>query len=48
MTPPAPPSAPLQWGESRARWVLAATVLGAALTFIDGTVVNIALPHIGA
>jgi EmrB/QacA subfamily drug resistance transporter len=28
--------------------VLAATVLGAALTFIDGTVVNIALPHIGA
>ena len=44
----APPHAALQWGEPRARWVLAATVLGAALTFIDGTVVNIALPHIGA
>ncbi len=39
-------SAPLQWGEPRARWVLAATVLGAALTFIDATVVNIALPHL--
>ncbi len=48
MTPPASPSAPLHWGEARARWVLAATVLGAALTFIDATVVNIALPHIGA
>jgi EmrB/QacA subfamily drug resistance transporter len=37
----------LQWGQPRARWVLAATVLGAALTFIDATVVNIALPHVG-
>ena len=48
MTPTASPSAPLHWGEARARWVLAASVLGAALTFIDATVVNIALPHIGA
>jgi EmrB/QacA subfamily drug resistance transporter len=46
--PDAPTAAPLQWGEARARWVLAATVLGAALTFIDGTVVNIALPHLAA
>jgi len=38
--------APLVWGEARARWVLTATVLGAALTFIDATVVNLALPHL--
>src|SRR5688500_5284190 len=38
----------LTWGHPRARWVLAATVLGSALTFIDATVVNIALPTIGA
>ena len=37
---------PVRWGEARARWVLGATVLGAALTFIDGTVVNLALPHL--
>ena len=37
----------LTWGEPRARWVLGATVLGSALTFIDATVVNIALPAIG-
>lgn len=29
------------------RWVIAATVLGSAMVFIDGTVVNIALPAIG-
>lgn len=34
-------------GEPRARWVLAAVVLGSALTFIDATVVNIALPAVG-
>ena len=38
----------LAWGQPRARWVLAATVFGSALTFIDATVVNIALPAIGA
>lgn len=43
-----PEAAPLEWGEARARWVLGATVLGAALTFIDATVVNIALPHLAA
>jgi EmrB/QacA subfamily drug resistance transporter len=26
------------------RWILAATILGSAMTFIDGTVVNVALP----
>ena len=28
------------------RWVLAATILGSSLAFIDATVVNIALPKI--
>lgn len=37
----------LRAGTPRARLVLAATVLGSAMVFIDGTVVNIALPHIG-
>src|SRR6266849_1685557 len=30
--------------ESRGRWVLAATILGSAMAFIDSTVVNVALP----
>ncbi len=29
------------------RWVLAVTVLGSGMAFLDGTVVNVALPHIG-
>src|ERR1700750_1340537 len=33
---PTPPGA--------APWVLAATILGSSITFIDGTVVNVALP----
>lgn len=37
----------LAFGEARARWVLLATVLGSGLAFIDGTVVNVALPRIG-
>ena len=32
---------------SAARWVLAATILGSSLSFIDGTVVTVALPAIG-
>ncbi|WP_216841019.1 MFS transporter [Acidobacterium sp. S8] len=31
---------------SRAKWVLAATVLGSSMEFIDGTVVNVALPSL--
>jgi len=31
-------------GRSQARWVLAAAIIGSGITFIDGTVVNIALP----
>lgn len=51
MTGPAGPGGPpelLSWGRPRARWVLAATVLGSALSFLDATVVNIALPSLGA
>src|SRR5215212_12042267 len=29
---------------AKRRWVLAATILGSSMTFIDGTVVNVALP----
>src|SRR4029453_5223005 len=29
------------------RWVVAATVLGSGIAFLDSTVVNVALPHIG-
>ena len=38
---------PVRYHEAAGRWVLLATVLGSALAFIDGTVVNIALPRIG-
>ena len=30
------------------RWVLAATILGSSMAFIDGTVVNVALPALKA
>jgi EmrB/QacA subfamily drug resistance transporter len=36
----------LRYGEPAGRWVLAATVLGSSLAFLDATVVNIALPAI--
>lgn len=35
------------WGSVTARGVLAATILGSGMAFLDGTVVNIALPRIG-
>ncbi|HEV3495175.1 MAG TPA: DHA2 family efflux MFS transporter permease subunit, partial [Actinomycetes bacterium] len=34
-------------GTAAGRWVLAATVLGSGMAFLDGTVVNVALPAIG-
>jgi EmrB/QacA subfamily drug resistance transporter len=34
-------------GPDRRRWILVATIIGSSMTFIDGTVVNIALPTIG-
>src|SRR5689334_17819817 len=30
------------------RWTLAATIIGSSLTFIDGTVVNVAIPALQA
>jgi EmrB/QacA subfamily drug resistance transporter len=41
------PESGLAYGERTAWWVLVATVLGSSLTFVDATVVNIALPVIG-
>lgn len=38
----------VRYGRPEGRWVLLATVLGSALAFIDATVVNIALPRVGA
>jgi EmrB/QacA subfamily drug resistance transporter len=37
----------VRWGTPTARWVLAATILGTGMAFLDSTVVNIALPRIG-
>src|SRR5438552_3551097 len=33
---------------TRRRWTLVATILGSSLTFIDGTIVNVALPALQA
>src|SRR5919106_1451738 len=47
----APPAshgeAGLAFSSAQGRWVLAATVLGSGIAFLDSTVVNVALPHIG-
>jgi EmrB/QacA subfamily drug resistance transporter len=37
----------LRMGTAAGRWVLVATVLGSGIVMVDGTVVNVALPHIG-
>jgi EmrB/QacA subfamily drug resistance transporter len=37
----------LAYSSAQGRWVLAATVLGSGIAFLDSTVVNVALPHIG-
>src|SRR3954452_24831909 len=37
----------VRFGTSDARWVILATVLGSGVAFLDGTVVNVALPTIG-
>jgi EmrB/QacA subfamily drug resistance transporter len=41
------PPAGVAFGSRTGRWVLAIAVLGSGMTFLDGTVVNVALPHIG-
>ncbi|MFT4049538.1 MAG: MFS transporter [Solirubrobacterales bacterium] len=38
---------PLRLNTPTGRWTIAATVLGSAMVFLDGTVVNIALPALG-
>ncbi len=43
----APTGPELRAGTAAGRWVLAATVLGSGIAFLDGTVVNVALPAIG-
>ncbi|MBO0775005.1 MAG: MFS transporter [Actinobacteria bacterium] len=37
----------IRLNEPRGRWVVAATVLGSSMAFLDSTVVNVALPTIG-
>jgi EmrB/QacA subfamily drug resistance transporter len=37
----------VRFGTPAARWVLVATVLGSGIAFLDGTIVNVALPAIG-
>jgi EmrB/QacA subfamily drug resistance transporter len=37
----------LAFNSARGRWVIAATVLGSGIAFLDSTVVTVALPHIG-
>jgi EmrB/QacA subfamily drug resistance transporter len=38
---------PVPLVSARGRWIIAATVLGSGVAFIDSTVVNVALPRIG-
>ncbi len=47
MTSPAPQAGSIRFGTPAARWVVFATVLGSGIAFLDGTVVNVALPTIG-
>lgn len=37
----------IRYGTPRAWWVLAATIGGSSVAFLDSTVVNVALPHLG-
>jgi len=47
MSAGAVPDSVVRAGTGPGRWVLAVTVLGSALGFLDATVVNVALPQIG-
>ena len=47
LDPPAAAPEPLRIDSAQGRWVLGATVAGSGMAFLDGTVVNVALPHIG-
>jgi len=48
VTEPAAQPGQVRYGHSSGRWVLFATVLGSGMTFVDATVVNIALPRLGS
>lgn len=48
MPPPPTLVEPARWGTPAARRVLVACVLGSSMAFLDSTVVNVALPRIGA
>jgi EmrB/QacA subfamily drug resistance transporter len=41
------PPAGVRYASASGRWIIAATVLGSGMAFLDGTVVNVALPTIG-
>ena len=41
------PGEPIRYDSSQGRWVLAVTVLGSGVAFLEATVVNVALPEIG-
>src|SRR5918992_2440041 len=47
LAPPSSPGEGLAFSSPQGRWVVAATVLGSGIAFLDSTVVNVALPHIG-
>lgn len=47
-TGPATAAGTLRLSEATGRWVLLTAVLGSGMAMLDGTVVNVALPHIGA
>ena len=38
---------PIRMGSPKGRWVLAITVLGSGIAFLEATVVNVAVPEIG-
>jgi hypothetical protein len=42
-----PPAAAVAFKSAAGRWVLAVAVMGSGMVFLDGTVVNVALPRIG-
>ena len=44
---PVPAEGSVRFGTPVGRWVVAATVLGSGIAFLDGTVVNVALPTMG-
>ncbi|MDQ1492760.1 MAG: hypothetical protein QOJ23_5274 [Actinomycetota bacterium] len=39
-------TAPVRFGSTQGRWVIVAAVLGSGVVFLDGTVVNVALPAV--